>query len=79
METLGIIAVAGVVAREITQLVVKKLGWEDSDSIKRLVSVGVAVGVAGVVAATGLREYDEALIAGVWAASWAAHTLKQFG
>lgn len=74
-QSVGIVVIAGLVVRELTQVVVESLRIR-SRAQRLLLSVLFTVIVAGVVEVAGLGEWSEELIGGIWAAAWGAHTVK---
>jgi len=76
-QSVGIVVIAGLVVRELTQLVIEGLRIQ-SRAARLLLSVVFTVAVAGAVHLGGFREWSEGLIGSIWAAAWGAHTLKVF-
>lgn len=74
-EPLHIPVIAGIVVRELTQLVIDY--WHiESRSAKLLLSVLFTVVMAALLVAAGLASWSEELIGAIWATAWTAHLVK---
>ncbi len=77
-QAFGIVVIAGVVVREVTQLLIEWLKL-DQRGAKILLSIGLAVIATGLVAWAGWGEWSGEAVGAIWAAAWGAQALKSIG
>lgn len=78
METVGVVAMAALVVREATQMIVERFGVK-ARLWKVLISMAFTVVAAYAVHLTGFGAWSEDLIGAIWAGAWIAHLAKTWG
>lgn len=72
----GFVIAAGMLAREITQIIIEWRHLQEQRSWQVIVSIIVTFAVAGALSALPSVEFSEALVAQIWAIAFATHLAK---
>jgi len=74
----GFVIAAGMLAREITQIIIEWRHLQEQRSWEVIVSVIVVFAVGGALSLLPGIEFSEALLAQIWATAFAVHLVKGF-
>lgn len=67
---------AGMLVREITQIIIEQCGWEQRRPLQVITSIVITAAVGGLFSLLPMIEFSEAWLAQIWAVAFSVHLVK---